>query len=164
MKDFIKIPDKKKDLLKKKPEIRIMIERNTNTKISLNEDVEIDGESLDIFIAKNVLKAFGRGFTIEDSLKLLDDEYGLEIISLTDFVSSKNRLETVKARIIGTRGKTKKYIESYTNSKVSIYGKTVSLIGKWDDLATAKEAVMMLIHGSPHATVYRWLEQRAKVF
>ncbi len=164
MKDFIKIPDKRKDLLKKKPEIRVIIERNTNTKISLNDDVEIDGESIDIFIVKNVLKAFGRGFTIEDSLKLLDDEFGLEIISLPDFVSTKNRLETVKARIIGTRGKTKKYIERYTNIKLSVYGKTIGLIGKWEDLATAKEAVMMLIHGSTHATVYRWLEQRAKVF
>lgn len=164
MKDFIKIPDKRKDLLKRKPEIRVMIERNTKTKVLVSEDVEIDGESFDIFVAKNVLKAFGRGFAIEDSLRLLDDSYGLEIIDLKEAASTKNRLQTIKARIIGTGGKTKKYIERYTNTKVSVYGKTVSLIGKWDELVDAKEAVAMLIRGSIHKTVYRWLEQRAKVF
>lgn len=164
MKDVIKIPDRKKEMLKKKPEIRLMVERNTNTKLLVNDDIEIEGESVDVFVAKNVLKAFGRGFKMEDCLRLLDDEYGLEVISLTDFVSTKNRLLTVKSRIIGRKGKTKKYIERYTNSKVSIYGKTVSIMGKWGELSVAKEAVMMLVNGSPHSTVYRWLEQRAKVF
>jgi ribosomal RNA assembly protein len=93
----------------------------------------------------------------------LDDEYGLEIIDLTEFIKSRNRMEVVKGRIIGTNGKTKKYIERYTNSKISVYGKTVSIIAKWDDITGAKEAIMMVLKGSTHQTLYRWLEQETRV-
>lgn len=160
--DFIKIPEKMRNVLKKKPEIREKIEKNTKTKLRINEDILIEGDSFDVFRAKNVLKAFGRGFDINDSLKLLEDEYGLEIINLSDFVKSKNKMRIIKGRVIGSKGKTKKYIEIYTNSKISIFGKTISIIAKWNDLAVAKEGIMMILKGSSHQTLYRWLEQRMR--
>ncbi|MBS3052239.1 MAG: RNA-processing protein [Candidatus Aenigmarchaeota archaeon] len=160
--DFVKIPDKRITILKKKPEIRVMIERSTKTKIKIDEDITIEGESVDVYLAKNVLKAFGRGFEIESSLNLLKDEYSLEVVNLTDFTGSENRMKIFKGRLIGTGGKTKKYIENYTNTKISIFGKTVGIIGKWTDILSAKEAVMMVIEGSTHKTLYRWLERRAR--
>ena len=66
----------------------------------------------------------------------------------------------LKSRIIGTKGKTKKYIEQYTNTKISIYGKTISIIGKWDKVNIAKKAILMLIEGCSHTTLYKWLEQK----
>lgn len=158
--DFVKIPEKRVGIIKKKPEIRVMIERSTKTKIKIDEDITIEGESVDVYLAKNILKAFGRGFEIEDSLNLLEDNYSLEVINLSDFTESANRMKVIKGRIIGTGGKTKKYIEDYTNTKISIFGKTVSIIGKWADIPSAKEAIMMVIEGSAHKTLYRWLEKR----
>ncbi len=163
MNDFIKIPMKYKKVLMKKPEIKEEIEKTTNTKITISDDIQIEGDGLDVFIAKNVLKAFGRGFSIEDALKLTDDLYSLEIIDLSDYANTDNRIKIIAARIIGTQGKTKKYIERYTNTKIAVSGKTVSIIGKWDDINLAREAILMLINGSMHKTVYRWLEQNSKV-
>ena len=163
MKDFVKIPLKYKKVLMKKPEIKEQVERATNTRISVNEDVEIEGESLDIFVAKNIIKAFGRGFSIEDALKLTDDMYNLEIIDLSDYANTENRIKVIAARIIGSQGKTKKFIERYTNTKIAVSGKTVSIIGKWEDINLAREAILMFINGSMHKTVYRWLEENSKV-
>ncbi|MCD6226656.1 MAG: RNA-processing protein [Candidatus Aenigmarchaeota archaeon] len=160
MRDFIKIPKKRLDELKSKKRKLNKLQKLTNTKISINEDIIIDGEGINIFQTKNILKAFGRGFSIDDSLYLLDEEYSLEIINLKDYTKSKNRMIILKSRIIGTKGKTKKYIEQYTNTKISIYGKTISIIGKWDKVNIAKKAILMLIEGCSHTTLYKWLEQK----
>jgi ribosomal RNA assembly protein len=161
MKDFIRIPQKRINILKKYHKLKDKIEELTNTKIELNDEVSIEGDSMDVFQAKNVIKAFGRGFDLDDSLYLLEDEYGLEIINLSEFTKSKERLKTLKGRIIGTGGKTKKYIEKYADVKTSIFGKTVGIIGKWDKINIAREAIMKLIQGCTHQTLYRWLEKKA---
>lgn len=161
--DYIKIPIKFKNVLLKKPKLKEKIETTTKTKLYIRDDIEIEGESLDVFIAKNILKAFGRGFKIDDALKLIEDDYAFEIIDLTDFIKSENRIKILMGRIIGTNGKTKKFIEKYTNTKIAVSGKTVSIIGKWDDIALAREAVLMMINGSTHKSLYRWLEQKTKV-
>ena len=162
MKDFIRIPQKRKDILKKDKKLIDKIEGFTKTKIELNDDVSIDGESVDVFQAKNIIKAFGRGFDLDYCFYLLEDEYGLEIINLSEFTKSKERLKVLKGRIIGTGGKTKKYIEKYADVKTSIFGKTVCIIGKWDKIYIAREAIMKLIQGCAHQTLYRWLERQAK--
>ncbi|MCX8178404.1 MAG: KH domain-containing protein [Candidatus Aenigmarchaeota archaeon] len=161
--DFLKIPQKYRKILLKNTELKAEFERQTKTKITVKDDVEIEGESVDVYVAKNVLKAFSRGFSAEDALKLMDDNYSIEIISLADFTSSENRIKIIASRIIGSQGKTKKYIERYTNTKIAVSGKTVSIIGNWDNVGKAREAIMMLIEGSSHKTVYRWLEQNSKV-
>ena len=160
MKDFIRIPQERKDILKKYENLKKKIEDFTNTKIELNDEISIEGDSVNVFQVKNLIKAFGRGFDLDDCFYLLEDDYGLEIINLTEFTKSKERLKTLKGRIIGTGGKTKKYIEKYTDVKTSIFGKTVSIIGKWDKIYIAKEAIMKLIRGCNHQTLYRWLEKK----
>lgn len=161
MKDFIKIPDKRRVLLKKNEKMKETIEKMTGTKIEINDGMSIEGETLKVYQTKQVLKAFGRGFDVNDSLYLLEDEYGLEVINLTEFVKSRERLKTLKGRIIGTGGKTKEYIEKFTDVKLSVLGKTVSIIGYWEKINIAREAVMKIIRGCTHQTLYRWLEQQA---
>jgi len=91
----------------------------------------------------------------------LDEEYYLEIIDIKDFSGkSKNRMKVLKGRVIGSEGKAKKMIERYTDTKISIYGKTISIIGKWDKIIIAKKAVEMLLSGSLHSSVYKFLEKQ----
>ena len=161
MKDFIVISKKRKDLFKKNEGIEREIEKLTDTKMDLNDEISIEGESFNVFQAKQILKAFGRGFDVKDCLYLLEDNYGLEAIDLTEFIKSRKRLKILKGRIIGTGGKTKKYIETYADVKLSILGKTVSIIGEWEKITIAKEAVMKIIVGCTHKTLYRWLEQKS---
>jgi len=88
----------------------------------------------------------------------LEDDYGLEIIDLGDMIKSKNRMIVIKGRVIGKGGKTKKMIEKYTDTKISVQGKTISILGRWNKINVSKEAVLMIVNGSNHSTLYRWLE------
>jgi len=47
-----------------------------------------------------------------------------------------------------------------TGTYVSVYGKTVSIIGEIEHLQIAKEAVEMILKGSRHKTVYSFLERK----
>ena len=161
MKDFIKIPDKRRFLLLKNEKDEKMIEELVGVKIEVNDEITIEGDTVNVYQAKEILKAFGRGFDVNDALYLLEDEYGLEVISLPDVVKSRKRLKTLKGRIIGTDGKTKNYIEKLIKVKISVSGKTVSIIGHWDKINIAKEAIMKIIDGCSHQTLYRWLEQHS---
>jgi ribosomal RNA assembly protein len=57
-------------------------------------------------------------------------------------------------------GKTRRLIEELTDSNVAVYGHTVSLIGNIDQAEAAREAIQMLIRGSMHGTVYRFLHRK----
>lgn len=110
--------------------------------------------------AQEIVQAIGRGFSEDRAFRLLDDETYLEILDIKDFARSRAREEQIRARLIGTRGKTRRIIEELTSVDVSVLGHTVSLIGPSFELAIAREAVLMLLRGSEHATVYRFLERK----
>ncbi len=65
-----------------------------------------------------------------------------------------------KGRIIGREGRTRQIIKEMTGVDISIYGKTVSLIGNIESVMIAKEAVEMLLSGSRHKSVYSFLEKK----
>lgn len=158
--EFVKLPDERKAVvIGKAAAIKKQIEKITGTEITIDDGVKIEGDnSVGIMDAKNIIMAIGRGFAPEKALKLSDSENTLEIISLKDY-SPKKRL-TQKARVIGTKGKTRKLIEQFTNCDVSVYGDTVSIMGDWESVDFAKQAVMQLLTGRSHGTVYRFLEKK----
>jgi ribosomal RNA assembly protein len=75
---------------------------------------------------------------------------------------SSKAWERQRGRVIGKDGSTRKTIEDLTNTDICVYGKTVSIIGDFDDVADAKEAIEMILEGKPHSIVYRYLEKRKK--
>ncbi|MEM5772713.1 MAG: KH domain-containing protein [Candidatus Aenigmatarchaeota archaeon] len=154
--DFVKIPEERLKIFDRKGYSK-KLETLTNCNININEEISIECEDpLLLMRLKEVIKAFGRGFDFEDTLNLLDEEYFLETINIQDFSGkSKNRMFVVKGRVIGRKGKAKKLIEKHTNVKIAIYGKTISIIGKWDDVQRAKKAVESLLQGRKHGTVFR---------
>jgi ribosomal RNA assembly protein len=66
----------------------------------------------------------------------------------------------MRARLIGTKGKTRKIIEDLTNAELSIYGNTVCIIGNLFELQIAKTAIDMILSGSEHSAVYKFLENK----
>ena len=110
--------------------------------------------------AKNIITAIGRGFSPDDAMKLSGGNKTLEVISLKDY-SQKKRI-TQKARVIGTKGRTRKIIEQFTGCDVSVYGDTISIIGDWESADLAKQAVMQLLTGRSHPSVYKLLEKNSK--
>jgi ribosomal RNA assembly protein len=159
--DFVKIPEERIKLLKREKKFLEELQKFTNSKIEINEEVRIETEDpLMLLRIKEVIKAIGRGFLPKDAMDLLDENYYLLIINVKDYAGkSRNRLITLKGRVIGTSGKTKKLIESLTNTKLAIYGKTISIIGTWENVEKAREAIEMLLEGKMHKTVYKFLEK-----
>ena len=126
-----------------------------------NVDIKVKPEQPDVsvlFVARNMVQAIGRGFSPRNAFKLIDEDYDLIIVDLEEYVGrSKNAQNRVKGRIIGKEGKSRAMIEELTDCLVSVYGGTVGIIGPFEMLPVAKEAVEMLINGSFHKTVWNHL-------
>jgi ribosomal RNA assembly protein len=117
-----------------------------------------------LFKAKDVITAIGRGFSPEHAFRLIRDEDALlDVIDLRDFFGrSESDIRRVKGRIIGMNGKTRRIIEELTNTSIAVYGHTVSIIGDMEQVQIAREAIQMLIKGSQHSTVYRFLHRKRR--
>jgi len=164
----LKIPqDRIAVLIGKKGEVKKEIEESTKSNIKVDSkegDVYITGEDgLGLFNAKEVIKSIGRGFNPDIALLLLKPDYVLEIIELKDYAGkSKDTMERLRGRVIGRAGKSRQLIEELTECYVSVYGKTISIVGTPESASTAKKAVESLLSGSNHATVYKFLEKKRR--
>ena len=166
MSDFayqIKIPRERiAVLIGKKGEIKKQLEDNTKTKIDIDSndgDVTVSGgDALSLYCTRDIIKAIGRGFNPDIALLLLKQDYAFEVISLPEF-EKPSQLMRIKGRVIGKDGKSRRLIEEYTETYISVYGKTVSMIGRTEQVLAARKAIEMLIKGSPHSNVYKWLEK-----
>ncbi|MBQ6444044.1 MAG: RNA-processing protein [Methanosphaera sp.] len=139
-----------------KTELKIDSETG-NIAISSTEETE---DPLAIWKARYMIKAIGRGFNPEIALRLDNEELILEIINLQDYVGkSKKALVRQKGRIIGKGGRTRQIMHDMLDVEISIYGKTVSLIGKIENVQMAKEAINMILEGSRQKSVYAYLEK-----
>ena len=158
--EIIKIPaDRVSNLVGNNGETKRTIETKCNIKLNIASDgeVEIDGETADIFFAKDVVKAIGRGFPAHEALKILAEDFHFFLIDLDEHVKSDKAIIRIKGRIIGENGTMKTEIEAATDSYLSVYGDTVGIISKIDSMEYAKEAVFMLIEGAQHASVFAYL-------
>jgi len=142
------------------------LETKTGTKIRVDSDegdVLIEGDELKCFITLNIIKAIGRGFNPKIALRLLNEENILEIINMEDYLgNNKKKILTARSRLIGTGGKARRSIESLTFSNISVYGKTVAIIGEIEKAEIAKQALINLIMGSKHGNVYAFIDKRKK--
>ncbi|MBM4240855.1 MAG: RNA-processing protein [Euryarchaeota archaeon] len=168
--EYLKIPKERVGVvIGKEGKVKQNIENATKTKIYIEsetgnisifpaEDME---DPLSVWKARNIIRAMGRGFNPEVAFKLLNDEYVFDIIRLPDFVGkSKKAIIRQKGRIIGREGRTREIIKDMIDVDVSVYGKTVSLIGDIERILVAKEAVEMILNGIRHKSVYAFLEKK----
>ena len=168
---FIKIPRERvgaligpegrvKANIEKKLDVELEIDSATGS-VTITLDPNAQDPSL-LFRAKEVITAVGRGFSPERAYRLLHNEDTmLEVIDLRLTVGkSPADISRLKGRIIGKGGKTRRIIEELTDADISIYGHTVSIIGGFDQTTIAREAILMLIKGSQHSTVYRFLQKK----
>jgi ribosomal RNA assembly protein len=159
-------------LIGPKGEVRRYIEDRTGVKLEIDSKdgsvVVHEEEAEDPFIAMRaaeIVKAIGRGFSPEHAFALLREDFYFNLLDITDYVGKKpNHVRRVRARLIGTQGKTRRLIEELSESFLSVYGNTVAIIGDEWGSNVARRAVDMVLSGSEHRTVYGFLEKmrRAK--
>ncbi len=156
--ETILIPHKRAEFLDAKA-IKALSE-HLKCKITLDDNqVTLEGEAYDEFNARNVITAFGRGFELDKAYKLLNEDYYLRQINLKDILRSREQIIRVKARIIGTEGKAKEYMESVSGADIAVLGSNISIIGKIDDIRAAEAAIKILIGGGTHRTAYKIMEK-----
>ncbi|MBZ2165314.1 MULTISPECIES: KH domain-containing protein [Methanobacterium] len=170
--EYLKIPRERVGVVIGKNGItKDEIENLTKTKITIDSEAgtvaisptEETEDPLSVWKARYIVKAIGRGFNPEIAVKLMGDETILEIINLPDYVGkNKKAVLRQKARIIGKEGRTKDIITDMTGVDISIYGKTVAIIGDMEQIHIAKEAVEMILSGVRHKTVYAFLEKKTR--
>ncbi len=166
--EYLRIPrDRIGVLIGRQGEVKRRIERELRVKLTVDREgmVTIEnagGEPLAAWVARDIVRAIARGMSPEKAMKLLSEDYTLELINLSDYLRTPKALTRQKARIIGTKGKTRRYIESATGTHLSVYGKSVAIIGGYDEVQVAREAVLMLVQGKPHSAVYRFLDRKAR--
>jgi ribosomal RNA assembly protein len=119
-----------------------------------------------LFKAKDTVTAIGRGFSPEHAFRLLRNEDAVfDFIDLRAvFGRSESDIKRVKGRVIGANGKTRKLIEELTEASVVVYGHTIGFIGTFEQVDVARNAVQLLINGSQHHTVYKYLQRKRSEF
>lgn len=169
MTQSVKIPrDRVGVLIGKGGETKDAIEARTGVRLTIDSeegDVEIDhsrapdpGMALAV---QDVVVAIGRGFSAEKALLLLDVDIFLEVMDIRDYVGKKaNHVARMRARVIGTKGKTRRIFEELAGVHLSVQGNTVAIIGDLLQIDVAKRGLDMLLSGSEHAAVYKFLEGR----
>ncbi len=156
-------PDRIGVLIGKKGEVKKKIELLTNTTIEVNEKegvIKIKGDDMDdVLTASNIVKAINLGFSPEKAFILLDRDMNLHVVDIYTYLKKRdeNNLRRVLGRIIGEKGKTKRIIEETTETYLSIYRNYVAIIGSFDGIYLADEAIKMLALGKPHKVVYEHL-------
>lgn len=168
---FIKIPKERigvligaegsvKEYIQRKLPVTLDIDSETgDVTITLREGAE--DPSL-LFKARDVVLAIGRGFSPERAFRLLDSEDALlDVIDLREFLGkSESEMRRVRGRIIGKDGKARRMIEELSGVFISVYGHTVSIIGDFEQVNIAREAILKLINGSEHSTIYKFLQKK----
>ncbi len=153
-------------LIGKEGQTKKEIEESTKTKIQVDSkegDIFVSGkDALGLYNAREVIKAIGRGFNPNLAQLLLKPDYCFEIVNMADFSKSKDSEIRLKGRVIGREGKSRKLIEELTESYISVYGKTISIISEPETALIAKQAIESLLRGSTHANVYKWLEKKRR--
>jgi ribosomal RNA assembly protein len=156
--------------------VGVIIGKEGATRKSLEEDlgvelkvdsqegnVTVKAESVgdaDPLTAVRVIEAIGRGFSPQRAKRLLEEGMVFEVIDLRDYAGkSTNSLERIRGRVIGLKGKSRRVIEELTRCYVSVYGRTVSIIGDATEVQLAADAVKTLARGSQHRTVYNTLQK-----
>ncbi len=172
---FVRIPKERVGVLvgldgkvKQKIEEQLMVELQIESEsggVTIVLSERTNDPSL-LFRAKDLVTAIGRGFSPEHAFRLLRNED--DIFDFIDFRvifgRSESDIKRVKGRIIGANGKTRKLIEELTDASVVVYGHTVGFIGTFEQVDVARNAVQMLIDGSQHHTVYKYLQRKRSEF
>ncbi len=136
------------------------IEDMTSCDLEVKDNLAtIDGEPLDEMDAVNVVKAIGRGFNPEKALKLVEKDKVLHLIDIKNYAETQNSQERLKGRVIGRDGETRRHLEKEGNVEISVYGKTVGIIGVAQNIQIVSEVINQLLNGRSHSSAYNYLEK-----
>jgi len=170
---------KEQEIYVKVPKIRVgaLIGKYGQNKNEIEEltktKLKIDSESGDVTILRNksdaftfyrtehVIKAIGRGFSPTHAKLLLEQEYYLDVIELRDYgIVSDKAMEIKRARVIGTKGSIREFIEDAFDCNIAVQGKTISIIGTSPKIEYAKDAIETILKGANISAIKKQIQKK----
>lgn len=143
---------KLKKEIEKSLNIKIKPERKNIIIESKKEDAYIE------YISSKILEAISLGFDINTALQLKNINYNFNRIDVKNIVR-ESRLNEAIARVIGSRGKTKKLLSELSDCDILVHEHIVAIIGPSDNVEVALQALTSLIRGSKPSKIYSFLER-----
>lgn len=141
---------------------RKKLEKELNVKITnIGKEILLEGNSEDEYYAEKVIEALDLGFPFEISLFVKTEEYLLEVMNIKDYTKKKD-YKLIRARIIGTSGKTLRVLHNLTDCFFELKDNNIGIIGEPEKMKIAQQAVISIIKGTKQANVYSFLEKHRK--
>jgi len=166
---YLKIPKERLGvLIGHNGSVKREIETKTGTKLEINSEtgevrIEEKDNPLGFLQARDIVRAIARGFNPEKAMRLLQEDQYFDILDIRDYAGDSERaVRRLRGRVIGEEGRTRKTVEQTTGANISVYGRTIAMIGSVDELRVARAAVEMLLRGAQHSRVYKFLERQRK--
>jgi ribosomal RNA assembly protein len=145
------------------------LETKTHTTITVDSKEGLvkveatDENTIPLLRSVEIINAINRGFSPERAFEMIEDEdLLLDVIDLSAMADGPRQLDRLRGRIIGKDGRAREQIEDMTDVEISVFGKTVALIGYPEQMKTARAAIDMLIEGIPHENVFAFLDKKKK--
>lgn len=135
------------------------LEEELNVKIkSAGKLFFIEGDAEQEYLACQIIDALCLGFSLQEALFLKNEEFILEKLCIRS-LTKRHDLERIRARVIGTKGKTKQIIETLGECFISLKDNVVAVIGRADEVKRIMIALQSLIQGKKQTRVYGYLEK-----
>ena len=120
-------------------------------------------EPVMVLKVSDIINAISCGFSPERAFRLFQEDVYFAAFDIRDYVGKNPKhVQRIRARVIGSNGKTRRIIEDLTGAEISVYRNNVGVIGDVTELEIAKNSVDMLLNGSEHSSVYRYLENKRR--
>ena len=134
------------------------LEKELNVRISVKGNiVAIDGKSLDEFEAAIIFDAISFGFSVKKALVLKNEDFVFRRVHIKEH--TRRKLKDVKARLIGTHGKTKKTFSQISGCEILIGESEIGIISYVENVNNVKNALINIIRGSKQGNMYKYLEK-----
>lgn len=121
-----------------------------------------DASPYEVLKARQAITALSLGFRPGDVRLLAEDTSYLELIDLKEVSRNREDMARIKARIIGSEGKFKRLLEEMTGVRVVVGEREVGIIGDFEQVKVARDAISMILRGRSHRTVINYLKIQSR--
>ena len=110
------------------------------------------------YAAEKIIEALNFGFPFSFAMLIAEEDFIFEVINIKDHTKRKD-LNRIKARIIGTKGKTLQTLCNLTKCNFELKDNFIGIIGDPEYIENAQEAIIHIIKGAKQSNIYAYLEK-----